>query len=506
MNEDPASADNNGAMDGVNASYLYLLQHEVNMAAMTTRVLRDNGSTDPGSDNITQLIMTTVATAPTFDEVSMTKTIVYWAMFVMSLVGNVATLIQMYRMRRRKSTINTLIVNLAIADLFVTFFCIAGEAVWAATVQWYAGNVMCKFVKYMQVFGLYLSTYITVAIGLDRCVAILDPMRRNGATVRVRVMILLAWIFSALFSVPQAIIFNVKKGPFVEDFYQCVTFGSYAGEWQSQLYTVASLLLMFVIPLVTIGTAYGLIFCTISRKSKEFTVLDGISCLAKRRRCADQWQTYQGIMCMSGCTGSKESITSSLSNEFSRGPVRSNLLRKAKRKSLRMSIVIVLAFVVCWSPYYVLFICSTFFWEEFNPRTNLWLFFIGMTNSLLNPMIYGAFQLCKVNTASSWRRGGSPNSSLKLNGNLGKSSIRDTPVSLNTNPTYNTHQVGSTRGLIFTSRCSRCGRCSNSSNNNHRLRYKGHCENGVCRHKRDNGKNRRFTTGDVRYCCFSNTY
>lgn len=69
----------------------------------------------------------------------------------------------------------------------------------------------------------------------------------------------------------QAIIFNVKKGPFVEDFYQCVTFGSYAGEWQSQLYTVASLLLMFVIPLVTIGTAYGLIFCTISRKSKEFT-------------------------------------------------------------------------------------------------------------------------------------------------------------------------------------------------------------------------------------------
>ncbi|XP_067664441.1 gonadotropin-releasing hormone receptor-like isoform X1 [Haliotis asinina] len=361
MSEDPASADNDEAMDGVNASYLYLLQHEVNMAAMTTRVLRDNGSTDPGSDNITQLIMTTVGTPPTFDDVSMTKTIVFGAMFVMSLVGNVATLIQMYRMRRRKSTINTLIVNLAIADLFVTFFCIAGEAVWAATVQWYAGNVMCKFVKYMQVFGLYLSTYITVAIGLDRCVAILDPMRRNGATVRVRVMILLAWMFSALFSVPQAIIFNVKRGPFVEDFYQCVTFGSYAGEWQSQLYTVASLLLMFVIPLVTIGTAYGLIFCTISRKSKEFT----------------------------------ESITSTLSNEFSRGPVRSNLLRKAKRKSLRMSIVIVLAFVVCWSPYYVLFICSTFFWEEFNPRTNLWLFFIGMTNSLLNPMIYGAFQLCK---------------------------------------------------------------------------------------------------------------
>ncbi|KAL8562695.1 hypothetical protein ACOMHN_011266 [Nucella lapillus] len=81
------------------------------------------------------------------------KAVVFGVMFVISLVGNTATLMQMYRLRRRKSTINTLIVNLAIADLLVTFFCIAGEAVWAATVQWVAGNLACKFVKYMQEEG-----------------------------------------------------------------------------------------------------------------------------------------------------------------------------------------------------------------------------------------------------------------------------------------------------------------------------------------------------------------
>ncbi|KAI8789866.1 gonadotropin-releasing hormone receptor, partial [Biomphalaria glabrata] len=53
------------------------------------------------------------------------------------------------------------------------------------------------------VFALYLSTYITVAISLDRCVAVLDPMRRNEAAHRVRLMISFAWIFSALFSIPQ---------------------------------------------------------------------------------------------------------------------------------------------------------------------------------------------------------------------------------------------------------------------------------------------------------------
>ena len=140
---------------------------------------------------------------PTFNEMSLIKTIVLSAMFAISLLGNTATLIQMFRMRRRRSTINILIMNLAVADLFVTFFCNVTDAVWASTVQWLAGNAMCKIVKFLQVFGLYLSTYIIVIISIDRCYAILDPMSRNSAPKRVRVLILLAWIFSALFSLPQ---------------------------------------------------------------------------------------------------------------------------------------------------------------------------------------------------------------------------------------------------------------------------------------------------------------
>lgn len=140
---------------------------------------------------------------PTFNEMSLIKTIVLSAMFVISLIGNTATLTQMFRMRRRRSTINTLIMNLAVADLIVTFFCNVTDAVWASTVQWLAGNAMCKIVKFLQVFGLYLSTYITVIISIDRCYAILDPMSRNSAPKRVRSLIILAWICSALFSLPQ---------------------------------------------------------------------------------------------------------------------------------------------------------------------------------------------------------------------------------------------------------------------------------------------------------------
>ena len=93
-----------------------------------------------------------------------------------------------------------------------------------------------------------------------------------------------------------------------------------------------------------------------------------------------------------------ESIISTCSGETVRGPVRSNLLRRAKRKSLRMTVVIVLAFVICWTPYYVLFTISTTLQEqrEIDQVTLLFFSFFGLSNSLLNPIIYGAFQLCKV--------------------------------------------------------------------------------------------------------------
>ena len=140
---------------------------------------------------------------PEFNQMALIKTLVLSGMFLVSFIGNLLTLLQMLRIRRRKSTINTLIMHLAIADLFVTFFCNVTDAVWASTVQWYAGNELCKVLKYLQVFSLYLSTYIIVIIALDRCMAILDPMGRNKAPRRVKIMIISAWIFSATVSLPQ---------------------------------------------------------------------------------------------------------------------------------------------------------------------------------------------------------------------------------------------------------------------------------------------------------------
>jgi len=91
------------------------------------------------------------AEAPRATQLSVVQTAVLSVMFVVAFVGNSATLARMYRMRRRRSTINLLITHLATADLVVTFFCNVTEAVWMSTVQWLAGNAACKLIKYLQV-------------------------------------------------------------------------------------------------------------------------------------------------------------------------------------------------------------------------------------------------------------------------------------------------------------------------------------------------------------------
>ena len=168
-----------------------------------------NRTTEFSEQNISYTIddagaSTTIAQSPPiFDNAYMIKTILLSVLFLISFIGNTATLIQMYRVRKRRSTINTLIVNLAIADLIVTFFAMAAEAIWATTVQWLAGNVVCKLVRFIQGFGFSLSTYVTVVISLDRCCVIMDPISRNKAPQRVRVMVAVSWFLSALFSIPQ---------------------------------------------------------------------------------------------------------------------------------------------------------------------------------------------------------------------------------------------------------------------------------------------------------------
>ncbi|XP_055638592.1 gonadotropin-releasing hormone receptor isoform X2 [Toxorhynchites rutilus septentrionalis] len=310
--------------------------------------------------------------APTFSKSSVIRVFVLTAMAIVSLLGNISTMwsIQKNRKFRRLvrhnwSAIYSLIFHLSIADLLVTCFCIIGEAGWSYTVEWVAGTVACKLFKMLQMFSLYLSTYVLVLVGVDRWVAVKYPMKSFNTARRCHRFLLAAYSLSFLLSIPQSMIFRVAKGPFVEDFYQCVTHGFYTERWQEQLYTTFTLVFMFIIPLIILIGTYLSTFRTISSSEKMFRM-----------------------------------ETSTVDRSFYRRSDnnRQRLIHKAKMKSLRISVVIVVVFIVCWTPYYIMMVLFMFHdpTDSLGEDLQTGIFFFGMSNSLINPLIYGAFHLIPI--------------------------------------------------------------------------------------------------------------
>lgn len=66
-------------------------------------------------------------------------------------------------------------------------------------------------------------------------------------------------------------------------------------------------------------------------------------------------------------------------------------------RTLKMSVVIVLSFIICWTPYYLLGLWYWFFPEDLEDKvshslTHI-LFTFGLLNACLDPVIYGLFTI-----------------------------------------------------------------------------------------------------------------
>lgn len=159
-----------------------------------------------GDDLDFQGVITTISTTPvemqrTWD--NLISSIVYCILFFFAACGNLTVFITLFRNRHRKSRVNLFIMHLSIADLIVTFVMMPTETAWHMTVAWKAGDIACRFLMFWRLFGFYLSSFILIAISLDRYFAIMRPLSLSDADRRGKLMLMLAWFFSIIASSPQ---------------------------------------------------------------------------------------------------------------------------------------------------------------------------------------------------------------------------------------------------------------------------------------------------------------
>ncbi|XP_058453301.1 cardioacceleratory peptide receptor-like isoform X2 [Malaya genurostris] len=292
---------------------------------------------------------------------------VLWILFVVIVLGNMAVLVTLFLNKNRKSRMNFFIKQLAIADLSVGLLSVLTDIVQRITISWLAGNVACKVIRFIQVWVTYASTYVLVALSIDRYDAITHPMNFSGCWKRARRLVAAAWGFSAVFSSPMFYLYEERV---IQDQLQCWIELGDALRWQLYMCWVATSL--FVIPAFIISACYVIIIKTIWSKG---SVLGPVG---------DKYRHRNGSADLASRRASSRGI-----------------IPRAKVKTVKMTIVIVIVFVLCWSPYIVFDLLQVF--EQIpKTQTNIaiatFIQSLAPLNSAANPLIYCLFSTHFVRT------------------------------------------------------------------------------------------------------------
>ncbi|ODM94063.1 Gonadotropin-releasing hormone II receptor [Orchesella cincta] len=241
--------------------------------------------------------------------------IAYAVVFLVAAVGNMIEFLSVWRRLRKRSTaMNRLLLHLCIADIMVVFMVAAVEIFWRISIGWYAGDFMCKLVQYFRAFGLYLSSLMLICLSLDRFYAVCFPLRAVDASRRVKIMLIIAWTAAALCAAPQCIVFRVQSHPDFPAFRQCNSILS--GVAAEAINTAISMSFMYFLPILVIIFSYGNIIIRLARESDGALDADNNDRFLRR----------------SGAS----------------------VMDRAKIKTLKLSFVIVMVFIFCWTPYVVI--------------------------------------------------------------------------------------------------------------------------------------------------------
>nr|XP_046253901.1 vasopressin V2 receptor-like [Scatophagus argus] len=405
------------------------------------------------------------------------EVVVLAVIFVMALLGNGLVLVVLLRRRRHHNPLHQFMLNLCVADLVVALFQVLPQLVWDAKGRFPGPDFLCRLVKYLQVLGMFASSYMIVAMTVDRHYAICCPLQahRSGATQRWNSFILLAWGLSLLLSLPQVFIFS--RSEVAPGIYEC--WGNFAESWGLKAYVTWMALAVFILPALIITVCQVRIFREIHNNLylKSERRLSPASLPPSRQdshrgggggggRGRSSLPLYVSPLMFNNPVSHTSFDAGSTYQHLPMGPLRSGSVTPhcdihsyapvqppelqpdvlpdpaappavccpapkapparcgevsaAMSKTVRMTLVIVLVYSLCWAPFFSVQLWAA--WDPDPPQNGAvftLLMLLASLNSCTNPWIYSAFSssvspelrlllLCRSHTQ---RRGSLPSDS-----------------------------------------------------------------------------------------------
>ena len=253
--------------------------------------------------------------------------------FFLAVFGNGLVLLILGLRKKKLNRMNILIVHLTVADLFVAFFNILPQLLWDITYRFHGNDFLCRSVKYLQVVAMYASAYVLVTTAVDRYLVICHPLTiQTWSTIKVHLLVLVAWILSLLFSLPQLVIFSYRE--VAPDVYDC--WGEFEPMWTLKLYISWIAGAIYIIPALLLSVLYGNICLTVYRS------------LMSRESFRSSKGAYHKINKESP---NKLSVHDCRATANPRAHVR--VLSRSKVKTVKLTLTVVACYLLCWGPFFV---------------------------------------------------------------------------------------------------------------------------------------------------------
>ncbi|KAM8914246.1 vasopressin V2 receptor isoform 2-T2 [Spinachia spinachia] len=295
--------------------------------------------------------------------------------FITAAILNTALLFVLWGQRKQVSRMRVFVLHLCLADLVVAFFQVCPQLIWDITDRFVGPDPVCRLVKYLQILGMFLSTYTIVAMTVDRYEAVCNPMGKfRRSNTGLNTPLCAAWAVSLLGSFPQLFIFSqVEVAPGVFD-----CWATFVQPWGLQTYITWTTLVIFILPVSTV------VFCQVR------------ICRAIQIHLHPKTELRGAAARVAG-------------------------MSRTRVKTLTMTVVIVVAYVVCWAPFFTVQLWSA--WDANAPRESATfsvLMLLASLNSCANPCIYFLFCGQSVQTRRTflWQRRRSGDDSIRKEATL----------------------------------------------------------------------------------------
>nr|XP_002717487.1 vasopressin V1b receptor [Oryctolagus cuniculus] len=294
------------------------------------------------------------------------------AVLVLATGGNLAVLLILGRPGRKRSRMHLFVLHLALTDLGVALFQVLPQLLWDITYRFQGPDLLCRAVKYLQVLSMFASTYMLLAMTLDRYLAICHPLRSlRQPSQSTHPLIAAPWLLAAILSLPQVFIFSLREVIQGSGVLDC--WADFRFPWGPRAYITWTTLAIFILPMAMLTACYSLICHEICKNLKVKTQAG--------RGEGGGWRAWDRPAAAALGLPSRVSSVSTIS--------------RAKMRTVKMTFVIVLAYIACWAPFFSMQMWSV--WDDDAPdedSTNVAFtisMLLGNLSSCCNPWIYMGF-------------------------------------------------------------------------------------------------------------------